>query len=130
MIEFDASLAAGLAITGKITESRSLLDSSLEQVAGNGEAIYLPELLRLKGILLAKSATGTNQAESCFSQSLEISRKQGSLVWELRTATDWARLLIEKGRRTEADTLLKPIVEKFEGCPMTSDLETAHKLLN
>jgi len=38
-------------------------------------------------------------AEQCFMQSLELSRRRGARAWELRTAVDLATLLADQGRR-------------------------------
>ncbi len=54
--------------------------STARQVEANGDACYLPELLRIKGgLLLAKPEQREGQAESCFIRSLEtgLPRRQG-----------------------------------------------------
>ncbi len=59
----------------------------------------MPELLRVKGSLLSsKPQPSVDDAEKYFTQSLELSRRQGARAWELRTATDLAALLADQGR--------------------------------
>jgi tetratricopeptide (TPR) repeat protein len=107
MMEFNISLAEGLSATGRFAESMSLIDDGIRQVEANGDAIYMPELLRVRGnLLLAKPQACVEQAEMYFSQSLELSRQQGARVWDLRTATDLAKLMAAQGRRDDARTLL------------------------
>ena len=55
----------------------------------------------------------TKDAEMCFKQSLELSRNNGSRVWELRTATDLAALWASQGRVKDARALLLPVFKQF-----------------
>ncbi len=129
MMEFNISLAEGLSATGRFAESISLIDDGIRQVEANGDAIYMPELLRMKGNLLLATQACVDQAELYFSQSLELSRQQGARVWELRTATDLAKLMAGEGRREDARTLLEPVVTWFVEGLDTDDLKAAVRLL-
>jgi hypothetical protein len=92
--EFNISLVQGLAVIGRFDEGMTLIDETIQLVEANGDVVYMPELLRLKGILLlSKPQPGVDDAELCFAQSLELSRHQGPRAWELRTATDLATLV-------------------------------------
>jgi hypothetical protein len=129
MIELDALFAEGLAAIGRDAESMRLINGRIHQIEANGDAIYLPELLRLQGNLLANSPASADQAAMLFNQSLELSRQQGARVWELRTATDMAKLLAAEGRREDARLLLEPVVKEFDGGLKTADLRAAEQLL-
>ncbi len=84
----DISLVQGLAAIGRFIEDMTLIDETIQQVEANGDTVYMPELLRLKGsLLLSKPQPRIADAELCFAQSLELSRHQGARAWELRTAT-------------------------------------------
>ena len=62
----------------------------------------MPELLRVKGgLLLSMPQPNVDDAEMCFVQSLELSRRQGARAWELRTAIDLAALLARSGTNRE-----------------------------
>jgi predicted ATPase len=63
-------------------------------------------------------------------QSLEVSRNQGALSWELRTATSLANLRSTQGRSDEAHGLLAPIYGRFTEGFDTADLMTAKRLLD
>ena len=90
----------------------------------------MPELLRVKGdLLLAMPQPSVGDAEMCFMQSLELSRRQSARAWELRTATDLAALLAGQGRSEWARTLLEPIFEQFVEGSDTADLKAAERLL-
>ena len=102
-------LAEGLAAIGKGDEALRRLDEVIPRVETNGNLVYLPELLRVKGgILLSMPQPDSDTAERCFRQSLALSRRQGARAWELRTELDLAALLISQGRTGSAEDLLQP----------------------
>jgi predicted ATPase/DNA-binding winged helix-turn-helix (wHTH) protein len=130
MMEFNISLAEGLSAIGRSAESISLIDDGIREAEANGNAIYMPELLRVKGnLLLAKPEICVDQAETCFLRSLELSRQQGARVWELRTATDLAKLMAAQGQREDARALLEPVFTWFVEGMDTDDLKAAERLL-
>jgi predicted ATPase len=99
-------------------------------VGANGDACYLPELLRVKGgLLLSLPRPGSDEAESCFMQSIEPSHRHGAPARELRTAIDLAILLDGQGRSDGARTLLQPAFDKFADGSDTADLKVARRLL-
>ena len=127
---FHAGLAGGLAASGQFLQAAALVDEAIRWTEAKGDTSYLPELLRLKGsILLAMPQSRIEDAEACFTQSLELSRVQGSRAWELRTATDLAALWVGQGRANEARALLLPVFEHFTEGSDTADLKTAGRLL-
>jgi predicted ATPase len=69
-------------------------------------------------------------AEELFLQSMEISRKQNALSWELRSAISVARLWHLSGRATEAQSLLGQVYGRFTEGFATNDLRKAKRLLD
>ena len=64
---FDLSLAEGFAATGRFAESLSVIDDGIRLVEINGDLIYMPELLRVKGVLLlAMPQPRVEEAEAIF----------------------------------------------------------------
>jgi tetratricopeptide (TPR) repeat protein len=128
--EFNLSLAEGLAATARIAEGMGRIEDRIRLVEANGDMIYMPELLRVKGtLLLSMPQPRVDEAEMHFIQSLELSRKQGARAWELRTATDLAKLMATQGQRERARALLEPILARFEEGLDTADLKSAaHQL--
>ncbi len=123
-------LAQGLSALGRCAEGIALIDETIRQVEANGSLSYLPELLRVKGrILLAMPHPRGDEAEGCFEQSLDCSRRLGALAWELRTATDVAEMRAGQGRSEAAHAVLKPVVEQFTEGSDTADLKAAQRLL-
>jgi predicted ATPase len=80
-------------------------------------------------LLFAKPQACVDQAEMYLIQSLELSRQQGARLWELRTATDLAKLMAAQGRRGDARTLLEPVFAWFVEGLNTDDLKAAGRLL-
>jgi predicted ATPase len=100
-------------------------------VEARGDISYIPELLRLKGSILASTSTPrVKEAEMCFTQALELCRAHGSRAWELRIATDLAALWAGQQRSDEARALLLPVFEQFTEGSDTADFKAAESLLS
>ena len=69
------------------------------------------------------------QAEACFSQALDIARRQQAKSWELRAALSLSRLWQQQGKCVEAYDLLAPIYAWFTEGFDTADLQEAKTLL-
>jgi predicted ATPase len=128
---YNIPLAQGLAAEGRFDEGLTLIDRTAHWVDTSGEACYLPEILRVRGDLLLKMRgyAGNDKAEACFVQSLDISRSQGALSWELRTATSFAKLRRDQGRIDEARGVLARVYQRFTEGFDTADLIAAKRLL-
>jgi predicted ATPase len=127
--ELNLSLG-GLSAIGQVDEAISLIDESLGRVETNGNLLYIPELLRVKGtILLLLPEFNRDNAETCLLRALELSRRQGARAWELRTAIDLATLMVGRGEIDSARELLQPVFEHFVEGLGTADLKTAERLL-
>jgi predicted ATPase len=108
--EFNISLARGLTAVGQSGEAINLLDQTIGRVETNGDDLYLPELLRVKGnVLRSLPRPRVDDAENCFIRSLEMSHHQGARAWELRTATDLAALWATQGRTRAIAASIPPI---------------------
>jgi predicted ATPase/DNA-binding winged helix-turn-helix (wHTH) protein len=128
---FNISLVQGLAAIGQHTESIALVDATIGLVESNGDLCYLPELLRMKGhVLLNTPQPAVDAAETCLTEALEWSRRQGARAWELRTAIDLAALRAGQGQREDARSLLQPVFDQFSEGFETADLRTAKSLLS
>ena len=111
-------------------KASALVDETIRQVEANGDLCYMPELLRVKGgLLLSMPQPGGDEAETCFMQSLELSRRQGARAWELRTATDLAALLAAQGRSSAPGRFCSRYSWQFVEGLDTADLKAAERLL-
>ena len=123
---FNIWLAQGLAATGQFADALARIDAAIVLVEETGDLSQTPELLRVKGgLLLAVPQPRILDAEACLAQSLELSRRQGARAWELRTACDLAKLMIDRGERDGARELLRPVLTQFTEGFDTADLKAA-----
>jgi predicted ATPase/DNA-binding winged helix-turn-helix (wHTH) protein len=124
------SLLKGLSAIGRVDEAGALIDESLSEVERNGDQLYLPELLRMKGsLLLQLSERNRDEAYAYFQQALALSRSQGARAWELRAAIDMATLMADRGSIDSAREFLQPIAKHFVEGASTEDLKVAARLL-
>jgi hypothetical protein len=87
-------------------------------------------MLRLMGaVLLAKPNGDQMEAERFLLRSLDLSRRQESPGWELRSAITLARLQIKQGEREKARTLLVDVCKQFSDGWQTGDLFEARTLI-
>jgi predicted ATPase len=128
--EFSISLIQGLMALGAFAEAASVAAETRRMIEANGDVGYLPEVLRLQGRLcLSMSQPSEHDAETSLTQSLELSRRQGAMAWELRTAVDLAALLADQGRQDHARALLQRLIDRFTEGAGTPDLIAAEGLL-
>ncbi|HWZ89950.1 MAG TPA: winged helix-turn-helix domain-containing protein, partial [Polyangiaceae bacterium] len=124
---FASALSEGLAQTGQVDDALSTIDEAIAEAEGRGEPFDLPELLRVKGCLLASASRPDGCAEAFWSRSIACARRQGALAWELRTALTVARL---RPGMTEARNELAAVYAKFSEGMHTADLSAARALLD
>ncbi len=103
--------AEALAYAGQVGDALDALAETMECLERAEELWIIPEFLRRKGeLLIMLGASGDAPvAEDYFRQALDSARRQGALSWELRAATNLARLWRGQNRRTEALALLQPV---------------------
>ena len=127
--EFSGTLAEGLAMVGRDNEALATIDEAIAQRAPHGDVFNMPELLRIRGEVLAQT-TDAASAEKCFQQSIALAERHGALSWRLRTATSLAKFRLRQGRREDARTVLAEAYARFEEGFDTADLRAAKLLLD
>jgi DNA-binding SARP family transcriptional activator/tetratricopeptide (TPR) repeat protein len=97
---------------------------------------FQPELYRLKGELLLErnGLAAAGEALECFGQSMQISREQKALAWELRAAISLVRLRQRQGEAcaaelVEARQLLMDLYASFTEGFNFPDLQEAAALI-
>ena len=124
-----ALLAKACQIAGQVEEAAVHLDNALQLAEAIGERWFTAELYRHKGRLM--SGRGDSEAaEALCRQALAIAREQEAKLWELRAAVDLARLVRDRGHRSEARDLLAPVYGWFIEGFDTHDLKSAKLLLD
>jgi predicted ATPase len=128
---FLALLADAHGIRGEPEAGLTALAEALALVDTTGERVWEPALYRLKGeLLLQQSSDNHLEAETCFHHALEVARTQQAKSFELRAATNLARLWQQHGKRQDAYDLLAPVYHWFTEGFDTADLQEAQALLD
>jgi predicted ATPase/DNA-binding winged helix-turn-helix (wHTH) protein len=122
--------AEGLAMVGRVDEALAMVEPALARIEQRGETFETPELFRIKGNILGiATSRDPKAAEACLLRSVECAREQGALSWQLRSATDLARLWNKADRRKQAVALLAPLYERFKEGFESADVAAARLLL-
>jgi predicted ATPase len=128
MTVFATALAEGQMSQNQPEDALRTIDEAIAQIGSHGESFDMPEMLRVKGDILAQSGN-LAKAEAFLQQSLVLARRQGALGWELRGATSLGRLWRAGGRARDARALLAPLVAQYQEGLSTRDLVAAKELL-
>jgi predicted ATPase len=124
--------AAGLGDHGDVEAGQIAIGEAIALSASTGEIWCMPELLRIKAVLLGKeNANRTAEAaEVLYFQSLDLAHRQGALSWELRTATALSEHWAQSGQSERVGGLLAPIYRRFGEGFTTRDLARARAVLD
>lgn len=125
---FATALAEGLAAQNHVVEALSTVDEAIAEIPDHGGSFDMPEMLRVKGDILVRSGEAA-EAERFFRKSLDLSRRQSALGWELRAAISLGRVWQQCGRVGDARALLAPLVARYGEGLQTRDLIAANELL-
>jgi predicted ATPase len=118
-------------MTEHLDEALTTIDEAALLVERNGDSFYMPEILRIKGDILASAHPMDDaEIEGCYSRSLACASRQSALSLELRTAMSLARLWNRQSRLDEARNLLASIYRRFTEGFETTDLKAATRLLD
>ena len=126
---FLALLAETYGKMGQPSQGLSVLTEALTMVDKTAEGWWAAELHRLKGELLLRQASPTEEVEACFRQALSVAQRQQAKSLELRAAMSLARLWQHQGKQAAAYELLAPIYGWFTEGFDTADLQEARALL-
>jgi TOMM system kinase/cyclase fusion protein len=119
------------ASAGRIDAALVRLDECVKLALEMGEAYYIPELHRLRGVLsLRRDPGAVEAAEKSFLEAITIAQSQGAKMLELRATRDLARLLGGLGRMAEARERLAAIRGWFTEGFDTADLVETQALLD
>ena len=127
---FNLSLIEGLLAEGRLDEGLALIDETVGLIEANGDLVFMPELLRVKGNALVSSPQSSiDEAERCFRDSLECGRLRAPWPGSYGLLSTWRQLLLEQKRNEEAKALLQPVFERFDKGFDTADLKIGRRLL-
>jgi predicted ATPase/DNA-binding winged helix-turn-helix (wHTH) protein len=127
---YACALAEGLAATGSLEEALGTVEGATVDAERRGGAFNLPELLRVKGVLLASQpATDERVVADTLRAAIELARRQGALAWELRATTSLARERLRRGGSVDVLRDLSEVYAKFTEDMETPDLQAARSIL-
>ncbi len=117
---------------GKYEIGLDIMERSFELFDDTNDQFLRSEVFRIKGDLLFGQdyKAFSNEIESCYSNSLEISRSQAAKSLELRTAMSIAHLRKSQGRIAEGLDLVSNLYSSFEEGFTTKDLIKAKTLID
>jgi predicted ATPase/DNA-binding winged helix-turn-helix (wHTH) protein len=102
-MDFVSDLGVGLAASGRHEEALTLVVNALDVQKRGGKFLFVPALMRVKGLILAsRSPEDYPEAERSLLSSIEWARRQSATLFELQAATDLAELLLKQDRLPEA----------------------------
>ncbi|HEU4486580.1 MAG TPA: winged helix-turn-helix domain-containing protein [Povalibacter sp.] len=123
--------ADGLVAAGRAEEAAVIIRRARRDAVHAGEAVHLPELLRIEAeALLAMSQTHAPRAMRMLKRACRIAHRQSALSWELRSATSLARLQINLSMHAVAREQLAGTFSRFSAGFATLDLVTAREMLD
>jgi class 3 adenylate cyclase len=111
---------------GDVAGARTLLARAAELARLAGERWCLPEITRLQARF---NAVDANEAAAMLREALAVARVQEAKLWELRAATDLARLFAARGDHHAARDLLNPVYQWFTEGLDGLDLVAARQVL-
>jgi predicted ATPase len=124
------SLAEAYGADGRHDDAIGALDDAIASAERADERWFEAEIHRLRAqwILTHGGDEAEAEAERHFHKSIGTARRQGARLWELRAATDLARLWGRQGERSRAFDLLAPLHGWFTEGLGTPDLMDADAL--
>ena len=130
-IRHDPALSPFVADNLSTFDWRLLCPQSLQRAMVDKPNWCTAEVLRGAGeeLLDSAKAGASAEAERLFLRSIDISRRQRALSWELRSAVSLARLWHAGGQTVRATDLLASVYGRFTEGFATRDLAEAKTLL-
>jgi predicted ATPase len=131
-VVFLCEYAEALGLSGQPDQGLAVIDEALARSERNEENWYVAELLRVKGELILRRGGGgaVTDAMKHLQLSLEWSRRQETLSWELRTAISLARMHSQDKHPNTSRNLLRTVYAKFTEGHASADLVAAQRILD
>lgn len=141
IIEESASIQLGTGYTkyrladlwlteGRVQDARREAEEAMKDIhPENGNYQYLTGAMISRGEAL-EAAGDMNGARQVFQQVLDLRQKTGEAVLVAETQVELAQLDLEEGSAQEAESLLRPAINKFEAEAADPDTAGAYILLS
>ena len=130
-MEFLCDLGAGLVAVGEHQEALTLTVNAIDVQQRGGKFLYMPPLLRMKGLILAsRSAEDYPEAEESLLSAVDWAKRQSAALFELKAANNLAELLLKQGRVREADKYLRAALDRMPAGIASPDHARALQILD
>jgi predicted ATPase len=123
-----AALVEGLATRQRIDNALTLIQTRIDAVAEQGDSWEMPELLRVRGELRARSGDHLGAGKD-FRTGMDLAERQSALSWSLRTAASRARLATGLKAKADAVSDLKRVYARFGEGFETADLRDVREII-
>ena len=128
---YHTELAQVLCSAGRVGEALAGIEMAEQRATDTGYLWLKPEIVRVKGELLARSGSPDQTAiEAFFREALQLAGQQQALYWELCAAVSLAELLQYRCNTREASAVLAPVYHRFSEGFAASRLRQAQSLLD
>ncbi len=128
IVSFHVDVARSALAMGLREKADDLAMMAQEMIDETGEAYFQCDLHRLQAAI-AMADDDAEAAEQCLVMALDVARRQGGKLWELRAAIDLAGLWRDQGKTAEAISLLQPVHDSIADGDCPNDRATARELL-
>jgi tetratricopeptide (TPR) repeat protein len=115
---------------GKYEAGLAWIEKILEHVDITGTHIQTAELNRIKALILQAMGESDALVLKSLMKALDVSRTQSAKTFELRAATDLARLKQKQGKPKDAYKLLAPVYQWFDEGLDSVDLKDTKTVLD
>ncbi|MBP0610431.1 MULTISPECIES: ATP-binding protein [Burkholderia] len=131
--------AEGLVRTGRADEACTRLDATLARCRAHGEHLFVPELLRVRGVAMLEQArtVGADLAVAYeadghrhLQMAIQTASAQGAAMWALRGSLDLADHLIERGHTAQASALVAGVARHFDPHSRAHDVRRLLRVQN
>jgi predicted ATPase/DNA-binding winged helix-turn-helix (wHTH) protein len=130
-IDFICELSAGLMATGDHATALALIANALDVQQQAGKFLHMPNLLRMKGLVLAsRSIEDHAEAEQSLLSSIDWAKRQSAVLIELKAAKGLAELLLKQDRLPEGYKHLSAALERTPAGIVSPTHKRALQILN
>src|SRR5690606_17403226 len=114
---------------GDLGEGLAAIDQALALCEETGQVVVIPEVLRIKGNVIAwQMPRDWERAAACYRSSIDQARRDGTLSWEIRSANSLVKLTRRHGGDDDAEAALAACYGRFTEGFGTGDLTRARAL--
>ena len=115
---------------GRAESALNLVNETVSEAEQTGQSWFDAELYRARGeLLLQCGRPEITASEAAFKHAIEVTRRQQTRAFELRSALSLAKLYQSSGRAADARAVLAPALEGFSPTQEFPEIEQAQAML-